>query len=283
MLGGGRVTQGKTLCEGAIITVRTRMPMSLRFIYFGYQCPHNTYLLARIKTLAWRESIPLRLDDITEDPAMCEEFRIFSPTTLIVNDHRRLLGPFSKEDVLAMLYDEGVPDRETDVSQSEVVVEGTLEPVTPESVLSTCRPCLQSEDIGLCRGKAEWTKAMLGQSKVEHLGYLHLLDGRCVGGAEYLPSLRVPYPIPDKRDANAFLTCSFRSDSAKDYRTFPLERLRKDLMQAGYDTLSVVSSTRTTFPNGPVEWFERRGFEKREVLVHEDLPETDLVYMQLPL
>ncbi len=259
------------------------MPNSLRFIYFGYQCPHNAYLLARIKTLAWKESVPLHINDISEDPGLCERYRIFSPTTLIVNDMDRLLGPFTNEEVLALLYDEDMPAEEGVPMQSDAVVRGTLEPITPESVLSTCAACLRSNDSGLCRGKAEWTRAMLGRSNANHLGYLHFMEGRCVGGAEYLPSIDVPYPIPDKRATNAFLTCSFRSDGDADYRTYPLDRLREELPGLGFDTLSVVSSTRTRFPNGPVEWFEGKGFEARETLAHEDLHDTDLVYMQLRL
>ena len=276
-------SEGKTICVCAVIIGTIEMPFNLRFLYFGYQCPHNTYLLARIKTLAWKESVPLHMDDVSGDPEKCEEYRLYSPTTLIVNDRLRWLGPFSREEVLAMLYDEELPPRERPALGDASVVEGELSPITPESVLSTCAPCLMSDDIGLCRGKAEWTQTVLGETGTEHLGYLHFADGRCVGGAEYLPSTRVPYPIPDKRKGNAFLTCSFRSDVEKDYMSFPLRRLTEELGSNGYDTLSAVCSTNTTFPNGPVERFERMGFEKKEVLTHEELHDTDLVFMQMPL
>jgi hypothetical protein len=259
------------------------MPYSLRFVYFGYQCPHNTYLLARIKTLAWRESIQLHVEDITEDPVTCERYGIFSPTTLIVNERLRWLGPFSREEVLALVYDDDLPARDDPVRDVGPTVEGELVPITPDSVLATCVPCLRSEDLGLCRGKAEWAQAAMEDSGVEHLGYLHFMNGRCVGGAEYLPSLRIPYPIPDKRETNAFITCSFRSDEEKDYMSFPLRKLASDLKRFRYDTISVVSSTNTTFPNGPVSWFEEMGFEIQGVLIHEDLPDTDLVFMQLSI
>ena len=275
--------EGKPLCVSAIIIGVIVMPSSLRFLYFGYQCPHNTYLLARIKTLAWKESVPLHIDDVTGDPGKCEEYRIFSPTTLIVNDSLRWLGPFSREEVLAMLYDEELPPRERGALADEPVVEGELAPITPESVLSTCAPCLMSDDVGLCRGKAEWTQTILGETGADHLGYLHFEDGTCVGGAEYLPSTRIPYPIPDKRNTNAFLTCSFRSDAEKDYMSFPLRKLVDELGASGYDTLSAVCSTNTAFPNGPADWFERMGFERRETLAHEELHDTDLVFMQLRL
>lgn len=35
------------------------MTLDLKFFYLGNQCPHNCYLLARIKTLAWQEWMTL--------------------------------------------------------------------------------------------------------------------------------------------------------------------------------------------------------------------------------
>jgi hypothetical protein len=259
------------------------MPNRLRFFYFGYQCPHNSYLLARIKTIAWRESVPLHLVDISDDAPACEQYQIFSPTTLLINDTARWLGPFSKEEVLALLYEEELPSREPHPVQSDEAVGGDLVPIDSESVLSTCIPCLQSDDVGLCRGKAEWTKAIMKDAEVAHLGYLHFLNNKCVGGAEFLPTNRVPYPIPDKRDTNAFLTCSFRTDPERDYRSAPLSRLVDDLRRFGFDTLSVVSSDETSFPNGTTSWFEKKGFEDKGVLAREKLQETVLRYLQLTI
>lgn len=259
------------------------MPYSLKFFYLGYQCPHNTYLLARIKTIAWKELVPLHIFDVTKDAETCAEQRIFTPTTLLVNDKHRWLGPFSRETVLALLYDEEVPPIEPLRRQSNRVYEGELVSVDSNSVLSTCRPCLQSDDIGLCRGKCEWIESTLRGSGASHLGYLHFRDGECVGGAEYLPSLRIPYPIPDKREGNAFLTCLFKTNAELDFMSHPLKRLVQDLGRFGFDTLSVVASTDTAFPNGPCDWFERTGFEDRGLLSRESHPETELRYLQLPL
>jgi len=259
------------------------MPRSLKFFYFGHQCPHNAYLLARIKTIAWKESVPLHLFDITNDEETCARYRIFSPNMLIVNDKYRLHGPFSKERIVAMLDDEDIEPRAYAVKQSEDVVKGDLLPLTPKSVLSTCVPCIGPDDTGLCRGKAEWIGDMMKSSGLDNLGYLHFVGGMCVGGAEFLPSEKVPYPIPDKRDDNAFITCSFLSDEAKDYRTHPLLALLGHLRDHGFSTVSVAASVDVVFPNGPVEWFERKGFKDRGVLINEELHCAEIHYLQLRL
>ena len=259
------------------------MPRSLKYFYFGYQCPHSAYLLARIKTIAWNEGAALQLYDISEDPRICEEYDIFSPNMLIVNDQYRWQGPFTKDDVLAMINNEEPTPRLLEAKMGTEIVAGNLVPITPDSVLSTCEPCLQSDDIGMCRGKAEWVESLLRETGADCLGYLHMLDGKCVGGAEFLPSISVPYPIPDKRKTNAFLTCSYLSNSEYDYRSHPLNALVTDLVRLGYDTLSVVSSDRLAFPNGPSNWFVSKGFVDRKKLAEERLPESELHYLQLSI
>ncbi len=259
------------------------MKRSLKFFYFGYQCPHNTYLLARIKTIAWKEAAPLHLFDLVEDGSVCEEYDIFVPTMLIVNDEYRWCGPFSAEDVMAMLNDDEFEPRAPQWDGPGEVVAGDLVKVVPESVLATCGPCLRSDDTGLCRGKSEWVRDMIAKEGVDHLGYLHIVDGRCVGGAEYLPSTSVPYPTPDKRRGNAFLTCSYASDGERDYRTHPLKRLITDLRSMGYDTLSVATAKNGVYPNGPSDWFEAMGFEDVGHLHTEELPDMEIRHLQLRL
>jgi len=259
------------------------MPMNLKFFYFGNQCPQNCYLLARIKTIAWQEHVPLHLFDLTEDPKPAEQYRIFSPNMLLVNDKYRVHGPFTKEKVNSLLDEEDVKPTEYVVRQSSEVVRGELVPITPSSALSTSAVCAGTEDEGLCRGKSEWVKDTMTKYNISHLGYIHVIDGTCVGGAEFLPSTVVPYPVPDKRVTNAFLTCSYASDGKKDYRTHPLERLIKDLREWGYDTISVAASRDVVFPNGPVDWFLRKGFEDNGILIREELHMAEIHYLQLRL
>lgn len=259
------------------------LPLSLRFFYFGNQCPHNGYLLARIKTIAWRESVALHLHDITGDEDICREYEVFSPQMLIVNDRYRLHGPFSAERVRALLDDEDDGTRAHAPGQGTDVVRGDLVPLTASTALLTCHTCAGSSDPGLCRGKSEWVGKMLEDSGLPHLGYLHTVGGTCVGGAEFLPSKLVPYPIPHKGQRDAFLTCTYVSDESHDYKTHPTERLLSELRTLGFDTVSVAASVDGVFPNGPASWFQRLGFEDRGPLVKEEMHGAEVRLFQAHL
>lgn len=257
------------------------MARNIKFFYFGYQCPHNTYLLARIKTVAWQERVGLHLFDITNDEAAARQYQVFSPTMVIVNDKYRWHGPFSKDLIVAMLEDEPIEPKAFAVNQSDDEVRGELMPVDGSNVLKTCVPCMNSDDSNFCRGKAEWVSERLKETGMADLGFVHIVEGRCSGGAEFLPSTHVPYPIPDKRGDNAFLTCSYVSDERKDFRSYPLDALAKSLKARGFRTLSAVASTDGVFPNGPVEWFEKKGFADKGLLIREELHKAELHYLQL--
>jgi hypothetical protein len=213
---------------------------------------------------------------VTGDEALCAEHRIFSPQMLLVNDKHRLHGPFSAERVSALLDDADAGPVAFTVRQSTDVVRGDLVPLTSETALSTCHTCAGGPDQGLCRGKAEWVAQMARESGLPHLGYLHMVGGRCVGGAEFLPSRMVPYPVPDKGPGDAFLTCVYISDERHDYKTHPTERLLLELGQLGFRTVSVAASTDAVFPNGPASWFERLGFEDRGLLIREEMHGADI-------
>ena len=225
----------------------------------------------------------LHLFDITDDERTCKEYSIFSPTMTIVNEKHRWHGPFTKDQILLMLEDEMVRPETRPIDQSDDIVRGDLVTITPESVLQTCTPCIGMDDKGLCYGKSEWIADVMKDKGLRHLGYLHFVDGKCVGGAEFLPSKKVPYPIPDKRDDNAFLTCSYVSSETKDFKSHPLEKLVEDLKEQGFVTLSVAASEHVVLPNGPKAWFERKGFVDKGVLSKEGLHGAEIHYLQLDL
>ncbi|MEA1884929.1 MAG: hypothetical protein U9N62_10475 [Thermotogota bacterium] len=80
-----------------------------------------------------------------------------------------------------------------------------------------------------------------------------------MGGAEFIPSLVVPYNIPKKEDI-AFLTCSYLSGETVDYKTYLLEKLEVELPGLRYTQLITIASEGVVFPNGPLEWFKKRDY-----------------------
>lgn len=116
-----------------------------------------------------------------------------------------------------------------------------------------------------------------------HLGILHFEEeGGCIGGAEYVPSVIVPYHIP-RREDTAFLTCSYLSSSENDYRSHPLERLETELSHLGFEYLIAIASVDVAFPNGTLDWFVERGYIDQGKIYYEkrDGAEMHLVKKRL--
>lgn len=74
-----------------------------------------------------------------------------------------------------------------------------------------------------------------------------------------MPSTKVPYQIP-KDDKYAFLTCVYHSDEEYDYKAYPLSVLENELAK-NYQKIFVISDEIGTFPNGPMSWFIKQGYE----------------------
>lgn len=96
-----------------------------------------------------------------------------------------------------------------------------------------------------------------------------LLDGKkaLLGGAEYLPSLSVPYSVP-KDEATAFITCCYLTDEEYDCKSEPLSALERSLAEK-YSRVTVISDEKGVFPNGNMEFFLLHGYQD-EGIVYED-------------
>jgi len=76
----------------------------------------------------------------------------------------------------------------------------------------------------------------------------------------------LPYPLPVKAPEIAFITCLYSLEDSLDYRGQVLEQLMQYLPGAGYKELQVISGQLLPYPNGPVDFFARYGFEPMEEL-----------------
>ena len=105
---------------------------------------------------------------------------------------------------------------------------------------------------------------------------MHLDDNKVVGGAEFVPSPKVPYAVP--KEANtAFLTCIYHSSTEWDYKVYPLYALEKKLSNK-YNRVIAICDEIGTFPNGNVAWFKMQGYEDLGLIsVEEDYCRLHLV------
>ena len=124
--------------------------------------------------------------------------------------------------------------------------------------------CTLNNCLASCLKKREFLSSLCDN----FYGYLHLDNERVVGGAEYVPSLHVPYDIP-KDEKTAFLTCIYHSSSEFDYKSYPLEKLEQRLAEK-YEKIIAISDETGTFPNGNLQWFLDNGYEDKGVIGVEE-------------
>lgn len=232
----------------------------LKFLHFGMQCPYHEHLIARLERISAEHGASLQVIDFSSRPEICREYTIFSPTLLVVNGRHRWNGPFRDSDVLRLLADDPPTRPPYSVPVPESEFRGRLVPLDCAGVRLTCQACFQQNDPDLCAAKARWVGGVLARTGLPHLGYVHMNGDSCVGGAEFLPISEVPYAIPNRRRADAFITCSFVSSPDWDFKSHPLRQTLSFLRERGFSRALVIASRDVVFPNGPMRWFEQHGF-----------------------
>lgn len=240
------------------------------FYYWGDQCPHNGKMRKLLNMLSKDERYEISMFDISNNFHIAREINIFSPTLLVIDNSLRLHGPISKERIEQIGLGDVPIAKQYKVNIGTNVIKAELKDNTEASIFDTCELCASSSEDVHCSDKGKWIENIRSKFNLPHLGKLHYLNNNCVGGAEYVPSIIVPYPIP-RADDIAFLTCSFGSSEDADYKSFPLQKLEEELPQLGYNTLITIASEESCFPNGPLEWFLDRNYIDLGELYYEKM------------
>ncbi len=199
------------------------------------------------------------MQDISVVATTAEKLHMYSPTLLVFNGKLRWNGPISLDIIRQIARGDTPEPKPYKVKLGENLFSGTVEHLTEDTVPDTCLPCVNTSQKSVCTEKASWVKQIRDSFHLPHLGILHYSGDQCVGGAEFVPSRAVPYPVP-RGDKIAFLTCSFLSDEVADYRTAPLRKLEEELPGLGFSELIAVVSEEVVFPNGTLKWFLGRGY-----------------------
>lgn len=240
--------------------------MRIQLYHWGLQCPHNLSAVDMVKELR-EEGHEVEKYDVAGNRELASSVNMFSPNLTVFNGDLRWHGPLTGEFREAVSRGE-IPRQDPYLVQiSQRIVRETVIPLTDRVVTGSREVCGVSSDLPFF-AKAGWVREIMDRYRLPHLGYLHYRDEKCLGGAEFVPSLEVPYRIPRGGDT-AFVTCSFPSEGDADYKSFPLEKLEEALPGLGYSTLLIISSEEVVFPNGPLEWFLERGYRDKGV-IHEE-------------
>ena len=234
--------------------------MQVDFYYYSYQCPLNYNML---RLLSECKDIELNTYDIAQKPELAEKMQMYFPTLTIINGNTRRYSPITAGFIEELKAGRVPKERPFCPKNGTKPAQGRLVSIGANNIEKAClccgSPCAES---AVCKAK------FLELHGEEPFGYM-LLDGKkaLLGGAEYLPSLSVPYSVP-KDEETAFITCCYLTDEEYDCKSAPLSALERSLAEK-YSRVTVISDEKGVFPNGNMEFFLLHGYQD-EGIVYED-------------
>lgn len=235
--------------------------MQIDFYYWGSMCPISDEI---IQTLShYNSKFDIRFHDITNNPDLAKNKNIFFPFLTIVDSEKRYYGPIS-ETFLQTLCS-GIMPKETPykITMGTVEKSVTVQPITKNNYFLASQCTSRNNCLG-CNQKIK----MYRNIPDGIIGFINTDEETLLGGAEYFPSLCVPYNIPKGKEI-AFITCVYLSDRDFDYKSAPLRALEQYLSRK-YKKVVVISDEEGTFPNGDSKFFKENGYHDEKVLFEDN-------------
>ncbi len=260
------------------------MTKEVLYLYFGRQCP-GYYMGLQARKAAGLLGYAYRELDISERPDLAQQYNLFCPGTISIDDFQLHYPGRPEEIVESYRTRSTLPGKQAYAAlpYDEVDVTRPLIPATAGLAFRICMPNLTDSQF---ISKQEWL-ARYPQAR-EFAGLIGFKEGEPVGFVEVLPEAAIPYPLADKRSDRAFITCVYSPNEwglERDYRPSLLRSLGTELRNRGYSGLSVISGVETPYPNGPEPVFLASGFERVQpmgkALLRHKYEETWLMRLDL--
>ncbi len=236
--------------------------MDLDFYFWGFQCPLNNRVINILK--GYEDKININYYDVSNDFDSANKMKMYFPTLIVVNKKYRYFSPMIKTQFLSRLCSGEYP-KEIPYRPKHGVIEKNVNilPLTMDNLKVACK--CTGQNCSEYRIKKE---RFLRKSNTKVFGYINVDHDNCLlGGAEYMPSVIVPYPIPQNKDS-AYITCVYTTDSYYDYKSGPLKKL-ENYLKNQYNKVLVISDEKGTFPNGDLNFFLRNGYEDCGIISKE--------------
>lgn len=198
--------------------------MQIDFYYWGSMCPVSDEIISKLSHYGDRFGI--RLHDITNNFELAKSKSIFFPFLTVVNQgncflEKRYYAPVS--DAFLQKLSRGIMPEEAPykIAMGRIEKNVRIQPIT-KSNYHLASQCTGRNGCTGCGGKLKMYRNM------EIIGFMNTDGENLLGGAEYFPSLYVPYDIP-RGPEKAFITCVYLSDESFDYKSDPLRALEQYL------------------------------------------------------
>ncbi|MFX0209195.1 MAG: hypothetical protein ACFFDT_24640, partial [Candidatus Hodarchaeota archaeon] len=231
-------------------------------LFFGAQCPWHKWVIEQTRLAATQVKGTIKIIDAIKNPEIAAQYRLFCPFMIVIDDTIRLSSPFSANE-LVKIAKGGVTAKPT-LLQSlgpEARAE-RIEPLTAKNILETCSTCNRARDSPEYQAKVEWALKFQNDLPEEIMGFIAFEGKKAVSYVEFLPALKIPYPLPKKSKTLAVINCIYPLEDGPDYRSYVLEYLIKYLPKHGFKKLQVISGRRTLTPNRQVSFFISHGFKE---------------------
>lgn len=236
--------------------------MKIDFYYWNHQCPINNETIMLLNE--FKLDFEINYYDISVNHQIAADKKIFSPFLTIFNDSIRWRAPLDRTILEKVKNGEDIVEIPYIIKFGEEKFFGELVELNDSNINLLSKGCTMNNCLISCSKK----KQFLSSKCDDFYGYLHLDNGKVVGGAEYIPSMEVPYNIPRDKET-AFLTCIYHSSTEFDYKAYPLKKLEVKLSEK-YRSIIAVSGEHGTFPNGNLQWFLNNGYIDNGVISIEE-------------
>ena len=234
--------------------------MRIDFYYWSYQCPLNGEMLQLLKE--YQDKFDIYYHDISIKKEKTQDLKMYFPTLTVVDEKYKYFSPLTKEFLNQLYYGDYPIEKpyQPHFYRNEYHVD--ISPIVSDNI----------DIAGLCTGKkctyCHEKKDFLNNFDISIYGYINHEGKKLLGGAEYVPSLIVPYDIP-KGEEIAFITCIYSPYVDVDAKTAPLQALENHLKDK-YKKVIVISDEKGNFPTGDISFFIQNGYLDCGIVLKED-------------
>lgn len=242
------------------------MSHSFVVLYFGGQCPWHPWVIDQARNAARQCQGSFDCINVERRPHTAAHYRLFFPCMTVIDDTIRVPAPLSADEMLLLArgtvqkFDRAA----TPINLQETPT--TITSLTLDNISDTCSLCSPKGNGRGLQMKCQWAQKMATVVPGGIFGFGAYNDGQLKTAVEYLPASFVPYPLPDKNNKTAFITCMYPHDTTPNYRSHLLGRLLDYLPHRGFKRVQVISGRTRPRPNGPAPFLKSHGFTEIEIL-----------------
>jgi hypothetical protein len=244
--------------------------MSHKFcvLHFGRQCPWYLWVIEQAKQAANQTASSFEAIDISERPDMAAHNGCFFPLLTVIDNTIRVASPTPAKDLVSIASNGLIAEPTAYQPAGPQSIAERIEPLSATNIQETCYLCIPESEKAPCLAKNRWATMIEHMMDRSFLGFIAYNENQPAAVVELLPSTLVPYPLPEKKDVIAFITCLYSTSEMADmvekldYRGFVLNHLLGSLPKYGYKKVQIVSGRRTAYPNGPAPFLHSYGFKE---------------------